>query len=255
MQPTVLTWNAGTTTSIAPIQNVAANQPLILNATKVYLNQSSNPQGSVVVNQGFVRVVSITSATTDLSGSMVTVNGVDATGAAISQMITGPAAASTVYTTTLFKIVTSITCAIAAVGISAGTELNPAGAAQVGQSEYLILDYNLHNYSASVGVTVITNTFNYTLHKSLDKPYLINQVYGTVSSNPHIGDILVNTNTTAATTTQMVPLTSDTSVNTVPASAQTLVSPVTITWMTVAAATTSPGSATFTLLQQGVTSA
>lgn len=250
MQPTVLRWNVGSTTSIAPVQNVAANQPLILNATNVELNQSSNPQGAVVVNQGFTRVVSITSATTDLSGSTVTINGINAAGVPFApEIITGPAAAATVYSANLYKIVTSITCAIAAVGISAGTMLDPSGATRVGQSEFLILDYNLHNYSASIEVNVTSTVFNYSLLKSLDKAYLINQTQGTCVVNPNIASFAVNANTTAATTDQMVPLTGDT------ANPQTLMSPVTITWMNINSATTSAGSATFTLLQQGVTSA
>lgn len=241
MQPTVLTWNVGTVNSIAKAQAVAAAQPLqLLTDPTVSLNGVSY----VTVNPGFTRTVSVTSTTTNLSGGTVTINGVDANNNAITQTITGPAATATVYTTTLFKAVTSVTSSLAAVDISVGTMINPTPGAGVGQSNYLLLDYNLPSYSASVAVNVLTTVFNYSCLKSLDKPYLINQNQGTVIVNPNIQSYPITAMTTVAVDA-MAALTADNTAT------LALNSPVTMVWMTVNPATTSAGSATFTLLQQG----
>lgn len=242
MQPTVLTWNVGTVNSIAKAQAVAAAQLLqLLTDPTVPLNGASY----VTVNPGFTRTVSVTSTTTNLSGGTVTINGVDANNNAITQTITGPAATATVYTTTLFKAVTSVTSSLAAVDISVGTMVNASSAGSVGQSNYLLLDYHLPSYSASVALNVLTTVFNCDVLKSLDKPYLINQSQGTVIVNPNIfGSVILTPDLDDATTDQIGALTSDSSAT------LALNSPVTMIWLVVNTTTTSAGSATFTLLQQ-----
>ena len=244
---TQITWQAGTQDSIAPIQNVGANFALQLNNDP----STGGATGYVTVNPGFTRVVSVSSQTSDLTAATIHVIGLDANNNVVSDSIIGPGPDDDTFGTTLFKAVTSVTCSLAAVGISIGTLIDDNEDADYlkGQSNFLILDDNLKNYAATIAVNVITDEFYYSVFKSDQAPYVIDSQFGTVTPNFRIDPNALDT----AEVDHVYALTSDQSAT------HALNSPVKIVWLTVNGtngdfSTSSDGYATITLLQQGVTS-
>jgi hypothetical protein len=259
MQPITLNWNTGSATAIANAQKVAAHQLLQLN------NDASLPPGyigHVTVNPGFVRQVSVSSTTTDLSGGTVTINGMDFNNNPLSITMPGPGVAATVYTTAggatpnttplLFKVVTSVTSSLAAEDISVGTDLMTTATENLGQSSYLLLDWNLPSFSASYSVNITAATISYDVLVCLERPYLINQNHGTVSVNPNINPYLL-VNDSEVDSAGSLTMNNASSVD--PNQIRYFNSPLTFVYFALGNATTSTGSATFTVLQQGVTSA
>lgn len=147
----VFTWPAANTTAIASVQTLAGAGSIVIDGPLVPLTYN------YAVFPGISRTVSLTSAN-NLSAVNVTITGLYR-GAAQSQTIAGPNA-NTVYTTSLFDTVTSVTtdAAVTAMSVGSGT---------TGQTHWWT--YNKHaTVCAFAAQVVVTGTINYSFQTTLD---------------------------------------------------------------------------------------
>jgi hypothetical protein len=218
----VVTFPASSTTAIAPLQTLAAAGNLALNSALINTGVGS-PNISF---PNIERTISLTSAN-NLSAINFTVNGFDYNGVAATQTIAGPNA-NTVYTTTQFNTVTSISAPAAVAAVSAGT-------GTAASSPWIVLDGLRGFFQASLQC-VVTGTVTYDVDQTLDAPetYAINTSNGATNIINTPTPFNVDASLTAATTNQFFYLTSP------------------VTALKVSTELGSTGSLTFTILQQGV---
>lgn len=185
--PTRYTFIAADTAYVCASQTLGAAGSLTINGTGADGMFTPSRVRLTVGSPGFERTISLTSAA-NLSAINFTVTGTDIRGAAITQTIAGPNV-NTVYTTSFFYSVTSVT-ANAAVG-SAVT----VGIGTTGRSQWYRMNYQVTPVSIGLGITVTNTDLTWTV---------VQTTYNVELAEPAANSIINNsdTNLVAQTTSR-----------------------------------------------------
>ena len=145
----IYTWPLPDTQAICLLQSLGSAGNLSING---HLANTPTAYGGVVFT-GISRTISLTS-TNDLSAVSFTINGIY-NGASVSQTILGPNN-NTVYTTSIFDVITSVSSNGAVSNVSVGSGLT-------GQTHWFKYNYNQDISIFSVQV-IVGGTINYTFN-------------------------------------------------------------------------------------------
>jgi hypothetical protein len=194
--------SVGNLDSICPIQNTVGASDLVLNSNEY--SSEYNIAGFYVFDQMW-RTVSLTSGITDNSAISATIlgygtatSGTTQTKAPsiISEVVTCPAASSTVNTTNIYKKIIRITVSGAVTDLSAG--FGPSG-----MTEFSLMDPYRAPWEASFQCQIFNRTVaTYTLYQTLTNPVYTSSEY----ADEPIPSFALGT--PAATANQLVPITS-----------------------------------------------
>lgn len=160
---TKLTWPIVDKSAVCNVQDVGSAGPLVLNGT---LNDPSIvPSQISFINSNLIRTVSI-SADSNSNARTFTITGFQNNAPVSDSINLGIGSNLTVYGTTYFDIITSVSVNGSITGVSVGT-------GNTGYFSLLVVNSNIStsiNYSVSVlfPPTVITN-INYSIYQTLDQ--------------------------------------------------------------------------------------
>lgn len=229
----VVTIPARSSTSVAPLQNLAAAGSLTL-ASPLVINGVGD---AFITFPNIARTISLTS-TNNLSAVTFTITGTDINGQANSVNLSGPNA-NTVSTSVQFHTISSITSNGAAAAVSAGTTASTSAANGTATSEWILLDGHRRYAQTTLQVVAGGGTVSYNLSQTLDAPetYRVNTSTGGTSiiNTPTPFDAITGAPTlTPLTTSKLFYLTNP------------------VTALQISTNTTNTAVLTFTILQQGV---
>lgn len=145
--------------------DVGRTGPGTIDITTGTLYNSQIPNQISFIDNGFIRTVSVTAASTSASGIDFIINGLQ-NGAFVTDTISGPAANSTVYGSKYFDIITSVTVSNSVSNVSVGTGrigLLPLIETNTSSTNSYI------NYSCSVIPS--SSTINYSLKQTLENVF------------------------------------------------------------------------------------
>ncbi len=155
-----LTWPVVDKAAVCALQNTTMAGPLLLNGT---LFNSSIPNQVSFIAERFIRSVSITATTNNLSGNTFIINGFQ-NDAPVTDTIIGPGIGLTVYGSKYFDIITSVTVNGAVTNVQVGT-------GNAGYFPLVGINSNTTNinYSVSILFPPTGAGITYSLYQTLDQ--------------------------------------------------------------------------------------